>query len=63
MQPIEFLATIAPITTAIKFDGRAEGGRLTLEIPESDIAALSLMLLLRERVFRVKVEPLDEGRG
>jgi hypothetical protein len=52
---ISFIASIAPISTAVKFDGRCEGGRITLEIPETDIPELSKMLLLREQVFRVTI--------
>ena len=61
MEPLTFLACLAPITTAVKFDGRCEGGRLTLEVPDSDIAELSKMLLFREQVFRVTISPLLEN--
>jgi len=59
-RPIEFMATLAPIATAVKFDGCKEGGRVTLEVPESDIAALAMMLRLRETVFRVTVEEVED---
>lgn len=55
MESIEFVASLAPVSTAIKFDGRAEGGRLVLEIPDSEIANLAKMLTLREKVFTVKI--------
>ena len=58
MDPITFTASLAPITTAIKFDGRAEGGRLTLDIPDSDISELAKMLFLREECFTVTIAPL-----
>lgn len=58
---ITFTAYLAPISTAVKFDGRAEGGRLTLEIPDSDVAALARMLTLREKVFKVMITEMEDG--
>jgi hypothetical protein len=60
---ISFIASLAPITTAVKFDGRCEGGRLTLDIPDSDIAQLARMLTLREQIFRVTIAPLSSDEG
>ena len=60
MEEISFIASLAPIMTAVKFDGRAEGGRLTLEVPDSDVANLAKMLMLRERAFRVTITELKE---
>ncbi len=58
MEEIKFTAYLAPISTALKFDGRAEGGRITLEVPESETPELSKMLLLREQTFQVTITPL-----
>ena len=60
MVEITFIATLAPITTAVKFDGRVEGGRLTLDVPESDIANLAKMLTLREKAFKVTITELED---
>ena len=60
MEEISFIASLAPITTAVKFDGRAEGGRLTLEVPDSEIAELVKVLTLREKSFKVKIYDWDE---
>ena len=57
---ITFIAYLAPITTAVKFDGRCEGGRLTLEVPDSDIANLAKMLTLREKAFKVTITELED---
>lgn len=61
MEAITFIACLAPITTAVKFDGRVEGGRLTLDVPESDIANLAKMLTLREKAFRVTITEIEDG--
>jgi hypothetical protein len=58
VEEISFIAYLAPISTALKFDGRAEGGRITLEVPESETPELSKMLLLREQTFQVTITPL-----
>jgi len=60
VEEISFIASLAPITTAVKFDGRAEGGRLTLEVPDSDVVNLAKMLMLREKVFKVTITEMED---
>ena len=60
MEKIEFVASLAPTTTALKFDGRAEGGRLTLDISEEYIAELAKLITLRECSFRVTIDEWEE---
>ena len=61
MKPISFIASLAPISTALKFDGRVEGGRVTLEVPESETPELAKMLMLREKIFQVTITELGKG--
>ena len=61
MEPISFIASLAPISTALKFDGRVEGGRVTLEVPESETSELAKMLMLREKIFQVTITELGKG--
>ena len=57
--PITFLASFPAIQTAIKVYGDAQGMRIQLEIPESEMAEAVGLLALRDKVFRVTVERDD----
>lgn len=51
---ITFKASFAPLESAIKIS--SEGGmRITLDIPESDLANALYLLELRDKVFTVNV--------
>jgi len=56
-----FRATFPPILAAIRLAG--DGGmRITLDVPESDLAEAIKLLAWRQRVLTVKVEP-ERGRA
>lgn len=63
-EPVTFLASFPPIQSAIKITGDGNGGRIQLDVPESEMAALVRLLLMRECVLRVTVhvEPLSKSR-
>jgi hypothetical protein len=57
-----FLAAFPCIQSAIKVYGDKQGMRVQLDIPESEMAEALKMLMWRERVLRITVEPeQDEG--
>lgn len=53
MKPITFLASIAPIQSAIKTGD--DGMRLTLDIPESELANAVALISLRKCVLKVEI--------
>jgi hypothetical protein len=55
-EPVEFLATIRPIQSALSVSGDNNGARLTLDIPETELPAIARLLLMRGQVLRVRVE-------
>ena len=56
---ITFKATFAPLESAIKIS--SEGGmRITLDIPESDVANALYLLELRNQVFIVSIDSKTE---
>jgi len=58
--PIHFMASIADSTSAVKFSGAPdEGGRLTLEIPGTDVGVITRLLDARGKALRVTIE-VDE---
>ena len=54
-----FLAAFPSIMSAIKIYGSKEGMRIQLEIPESEMAEATKLLLWRERVLKVTIEPAE----
>ena len=54
--PITFLASFPAIQSAIKVYGDAQGMRVQLEIPESEMAEAVRLLVLRQHVFSVTIE-------
>ena len=55
-----FVATLPPILSAIRVAG--DGGmRVQLDIPESEMGEACKMLMWREMVLRVHVEPESGG--
>ena len=60
-----FLAAFPCIQSAIKVYGDKQGMRIQLDIPESEMGEALKLLMWRERVLRVTVEPessTDDGR-
>lgn len=52
-----FIASFPPIQSAIKVHGHANGMRVQIEIPESEMGEATKLLLWRERLLRVTIEP------
>lgn len=53
----EFLASFPPIQSAIKVDGAGNGMRVQLDIPESEMGEALKLLMWRECVLKVVIEP------
>ena len=56
-----FLATIPPILAGIRFSGDGDA-RIMLDAPESEIAQVTKLLLMRGKVLRVTIAP-EEAHG
>ena len=55
-----FEATLPPILSAVKVSG--DGGlRIQLDVPQTDEADALKLLLWRERVLRITVEPVSDA--
>lgn len=59
-EPITFLAAFPSIQSAIKITGDGSGMRIQLEIPETEMAEAIKLLLYRQCVIRVTVEPDEQ---
>lgn len=59
LEPIEFLASIAPTDGGLKAHG-LEGFRMLLDIPESETPAYVRLLLCRGQVLKVTVSIVDQ---
>lgn len=59
-ESITFRAAFPSIMSAILVTGNREGMRIKLDIPESEMATAANLLLWRERVLVVTVEPESE---
>lgn len=57
-----FLASFPPILSAIKVDGSG-GMRITLDIPESEIAEAVKLMLYRQVPLRVTIEPHEQEKS
>lgn len=57
---VEFEGVIAPLQTAITIasDG---GARIKIDIPESEMPAIVRLMLLRGRILKVTLEPIDDN--
>ena len=55
-EKVSFLASFPAVQSAIKVTGDASGMRITLEIPESEMAEAVKLMLYRQVVLRVTVE-------
>ena len=56
-----FLAAFPAIQSAIKVYGDRQGMRVQLDIPESEMGEAVKLLMWREQVLRVTVEPEHRG--
>ena len=60
---VVFRCIIAPLGSALKFDGSGNGARLTLEIPATEtinaLPILGMMQAVLEATFRVVDRPRD----
>jgi hypothetical protein len=61
-ETITFYATLPDTTGAIKFAGNG-GARVQLEIPETSEGDMVPLLLCRNRLLRVTIEPVDDGKS
>lgn len=61
-EPVTFLASFPPIQSAIKITGAGDGARIQLDIPETELPAIARLLLLREQVLMVTIEPVLKNR-
>ena len=61
MDSATFLAAFPAIQSAIKVYGDRQGMRIQLDIPESEMGEALQMLMWREMVLRVTVEPEVDG--
>lgn len=52
---------IAPLATALRFDGRGEGGRVLIEFPESEVDEARKLLGLRVAPLKITFE-YDDGK-
>ena len=54
MEPIRFIASLPDIQSAISVGG--DGARVKLDIPDSDLAQVLRLVLLKGQAFTVTVE-------
>ena len=54
-----FYATIPNIATAIRVHGES-GGRIQLDVDDTGLAEMLKLVLWRERLLRVTIEPMEE---
>jgi hypothetical protein len=56
---VSFLASFPPIQSAIKITGNGDGMRIQLDIPESEMAEAAKLILYRQCIVRVTIQPED----
>ena len=56
-----FEAAFPAIQSAIKIYGDRQGMRVQLDVPESEMGEATKLLLWRERVLRITVEPVSKS--
>ena len=55
---IAFIASLAPLQSAITLDGQGDGARIKLDVPATDVGAvLLLQRFFTGTAFRVTIEP------
>lgn len=60
--PITFIASIAPLQSAIQITGDGNGVRVKLDIPETEMLNALSLLAMRETSFKVTIEPITNER-
>ena len=55
---VTFMASIAPLQSAITIASEG-GGRVKIDIPESEMDALVKLLAMREQTLRITVETVN----
>lgn len=60
MDPVTFLAIVAPSTSAIKVSGNNSGGTILLAVDDTQLPQLLKASLLREQLLRVTIEVEDD---
>jgi len=58
---IEFLATLAPIQSAIMLHGSGNGMQVKLEIPEMEVANAIALAALTQEVLKISVEVVENN--
>lgn len=58
---IEFRASLPPLQSAITLDGHGDGGRVKLDVPRSDVAALLRLQAWAECELVVTIELARDG--
>ena len=61
MEPIRFIASLPDIQSAISVGG--DGARVKLDIPDSDLAQVLRLVLLKGQAFTVTVEAGEQRGG
>lgn len=56
-----FAAAFPGIQSAIKIDGAGNGVRIQLDVPESEMGEAVKLLLWRQEVLRVTIEPMGKS--
>ena len=59
MEKICFLSSLPDIQSAINISGAGNGARLKLDVPETEIAEVIKLALLRGKTFKVTIEEVE----
>jgi len=59
MEKIEFIASIAPLLSAIQLDGLDGNSRIKLDIPASEIEAILKLISMKGQAFKVTIEKCE----
>ena len=57
IKTIEFLASLPAIQSAIRIG--QDGARVQLEIPESELSKILPLMMWRDRVLKITIEPQE----
>ena len=61
MEKIEFIASLPDILSAINIAGQDGNSRIKLDIPASDIEAVTRLIEMKGQAFKVTIEEVEEG--
>ena len=59
MEKICFLSSLPDIQSAINISGSRNGIRIKLDVPETEIAEIIKLTLLRGKTFKVTIEEVE----